>query len=73
MDTETRLTAEIRHYEKELELAVEALHRTENDLQERTAWALRLQEEGRQLERQLAMFRASRWVRLGRKAGLGPV
>jgi len=73
MDTETRLTAEIRQQEKELELAVEALHRTEQDLEERTAWALRLQGEGRQLEQQLALFRASRWVRLGRKAGLGPV
>jgi ubiquinone biosynthesis O-methyltransferase len=73
VDTETRLTAEIRQQGKELELAVEALHRTEQDLEERTAWALRLQEEGRQLEQQLAMFRASRWVRLGRKVGLGPV
>jgi len=58
---------------KELELAVEALHQTERDLEERTAWALRLQEEGRQLAEQIAMFRGSRWVRLGRKAGLGPV
>jgi SAM-dependent methyltransferase len=73
VDTETRLTAEIRQQEKELELAVAALHRTEQDLEERTAWALRLQEEGRQLERQIALFRASRWVRLGRKVGLGPV
>jgi 2-polyprenyl-3-methyl-5-hydroxy-6-metoxy-1,4-benzoquinol methylase len=58
---------------KELELAVEALHQTERDLEERTAWALRLQEEGRQLAEQIAMFRGSRWVKLGRKAGLGPV
>jgi hypothetical protein len=67
------LTAEIRQQVKELEVAVEALHRTEKDLEERTLWALRLQEEGQQLERQLALFRASRWVRLGRKVGLGPV
>ena len=73
VDTEARLTAEVQQHKKELELAVEALHRTEKDLEERTAWALRLQEEGQQLERQLAMFRASRWVRLGRKVGLGPV
>jgi SAM-dependent methyltransferase len=46
---------------------------TERDLEERTAWALRLQEEGRQLAEQIAMFRGSRWVKLGRKAGLGPV
>jgi len=67
------LAAEIRQQVNELKLAVEALHRTEKDLEERTAWALRLQEEGRQLEQQIAMFRASRWVRLGRKVGLGPV
>jgi SAM-dependent methyltransferase len=73
VDTETRLTAEIQQQGKELELAVEALHRTEQDLEERTAWALGLQEEGRQLEQQVALFRASRWVRLGRKVGLGPV
>jgi SAM-dependent methyltransferase len=73
VDTETRLTAEIRQQEKDLELAVAALHQTEKDLEERTAWALRLQEEGRQLAEQVAMFRGSRWVRLGRKAGLGPV
>jgi SAM-dependent methyltransferase len=41
-------------------------------LEERTAWALGLDEEKRQLEQQLAMVRASRWVRLGRKVGLGP-
>jgi len=73
VDTETRLTAEIRQQVKELELAVAALHQTEKDLEERTAWALRLQEEGRQLAEQIAVFRGSRWVKLGRKAGLGPV
>jgi SAM-dependent methyltransferase len=41
-------------------------------LEERTAWALRLDEEKRQLEQQLAMVRASRWVKLGRNFGLGP-
>jgi SAM-dependent methyltransferase len=73
VDTEIRLTTEIRQQAKELELAVAALHRTEHDMEERTAWALRLQEEGRQLTEQIAMFRRSRWVKLGRRAGLGPV
>jgi SAM-dependent methyltransferase len=51
----------------------------ETDLEERTAWALRLEEEGRQLQEearklqhQLGLYRASRWVKLGRKIGLGP-
>jgi SAM-dependent methyltransferase len=72
VDTETRLTAEFERQTEELVRAVEALGNVEKQLEERTTWALRLQEEGRNLEQQLAMFRASRWVKLGRKVGLGP-
>ena len=80
IDTETRLTAVIRdqaerlsHAVADLGTAVEALHHTEKELEERTAWALRLQDEARRLEEQVALFRASRWVKLGRTVGLGPV
>jgi SAM-dependent methyltransferase len=66
------LAAERDSQTAELACAVEALHRTERDLEERTAWALRLQEEAQELEASLAAYRASRWVRLGRKVGLGP-
>ena len=52
--------------------AAASLEQTEKDLQERTVWALRLEEEKRQLEDQLNMVRASRWIKLGRKVGLGP-
>ena len=45
IDTETRLTAELRHQTAELAKAVEALHHTEEELRERTDWALRLQDE----------------------------
>jgi 2-polyprenyl-3-methyl-5-hydroxy-6-metoxy-1,4-benzoquinol methylase len=72
IDTETRLTAELQKEVEQLALAVEALHRTEKELEERTAWAHLLQEQVEKLETQLAMYRASRWVKLGRKAGLGP-
>jgi SAM-dependent methyltransferase len=79
IDTETSLTAVIRdqterlsHAVADLSTAVEALHHTEKELEERTAWALRLQDEARRLEEQVAMFRASRWVKLGRTVGLGP-
>jgi SMC interacting uncharacterized protein involved in chromosome segregation len=72
LDTESRLNAEVQEQVDELGQAVEALHRTERELEERTAWALRLEEEGRRLEERLGMVRASRWVRLGRKVGLGP-
>jgi len=79
VDLETRLAAEIDGRTEELARAVAALHNTEKELDERTAWALRLDEEKRQLEerrqhleQQLAMVRASRWVKLGRRFGLGP-
>jgi SAM-dependent methyltransferase len=72
LDTEARLTAEIRQIADVLAQTSSTLEQTETDLQERSAWALRLEEEKRQLEDQLNMVRASRWVRLGRKVGLGP-
>ena len=71
-DTETRLTAEIREIADALARTAATLEQTEMDLQERSAWALRLEEEKRQLEEVLGMARASRWVKLGRKVGLGP-
>ena len=76
---ETNLTAEIRKQTADIQKqtdalvkAVEALHHTERELNERTGWALRLQEEGARLAQQVALFRASRWVKLGHKVGLGP-
>jgi SAM-dependent methyltransferase len=72
IDTETRLNAEVQKQVAELGQAVAALHQTEKDLEERTAWALRLREDASLLEHRLALFRLSRWVRLGRKIGLGP-
>jgi 2-polyprenyl-3-methyl-5-hydroxy-6-metoxy-1,4-benzoquinol methylase len=71
-DTETRLTAEIQEIAKQHADVVAALEKSDAELQERTAWALRLEEEKRQLEEQLNMVRASRWIKLGRKVGLGP-
>ncbi|MGP8247968.1 MAG: methyltransferase domain-containing protein [Bryobacteraceae bacterium] len=67
-DAEARLEAEIA----DKKLALDALHRTETERDERTAWALRLQEQTQALEARLALYRGSRWVKLGRKVGLGP-
>jgi SAM-dependent methyltransferase len=72
IDTETRLNADLQRQTDALVAAVEQLHRTEKELEERTAWALQLQEETRRLEDQVLLYRASRWVKLGRKVGLGP-
>ena len=72
IDTETRLTAEVRQQTEELVKAVAALEHTEGELRARTEWAQRLDEEKRRVEDLLALVRASRWVRLGRKVGVGP-
>lgn len=64
--------AEVQKQIADLVAAVDALHRTEHELDERTTWALRLEKEARELDAQLALVRASRWMRLGRKVGLGP-
>jgi SAM-dependent methyltransferase len=65
--------ADVEKQTAELVKAVGALHETEKVLEERTAWALRLQEQTDQLMQQMALVRASRWMRFGRKVGLGPV
>jgi SAM-dependent methyltransferase len=72
LETERRLSAEIERLKADLVQAVAALQRTERDLEERTEWALRLDKEKTLAEEQLSMVRMSRWVRLGRKVGLGP-
>jgi len=72
LDTEARLMAELETCRQDLAQCVEVLHQSEKELEERTAWALRLQEDVRTLEAQVAMYRASRWIRLGRRIGLGP-
>ena len=80
VDVEAALTlalqkqaADLKQQTAELVRAVDALHHTESELRERTEWALRLDKESGELAQQLALFRASRWVKLGRKFGLGPI
>ena len=72
LDVETALIKEIKKQTAELVKAVEALDRTDKELQERSEWALRLDAEKAELAKQLELYRNSRWVRLGRKVGMGP-
>lgn len=58
---------------RELVECVRLLDVAENTVQERSAWAMRLDGELKQLQEQLSMVRASRWFRLGRTVGVGPV
>src|SRR6202021_1488373 len=67
IDVEANLKADVAQQTAELVRAVEALRHTEKELDERTAWARRLEAEGQNLQRQGTLFRESRWVRLGRK------
>lgn len=49
-----------------------ALHHTEAELDERTKWAQTLDAERDRLTQQVAMAAGSRWVKLGRRLGVGP-
>jgi hypothetical protein len=70
--TEATLTTELEKARAETARCLEALHQSEKELEDRTAWALRLQDEAKALGDQVSMFRASRWIKLGRRIGLGP-
>ncbi len=79
-EIETRLTAQLQSaleaqqtQSAELGTAVQLLDTAEQTVIERTEWARRLQTEVEALEAQLSALRASRWVKLGRSLGLGPV
>jgi SAM-dependent methyltransferase len=79
LDVEAALTIEIKKQAvalnqraDELRQTEEALQTTQNELQDRTEWALRLDKQAAELAQQVALYRASRWVKLGRKVGLGP-
>jgi SAM-dependent methyltransferase len=72
LDTETRLGRELQAKIDELADCVEHLHQVEASLEERTRLASELQNRAGELEEQLLMYRASRWVKLGRTVGLGP-
>lgn len=61
-----------RNSQAELDRAVAELGRLQKEFDERTAWALRLDGEVRQVAEQLAQLRATPWIKLGLKVGLGP-
>jgi len=55
--------------DRQLTVAVDALHKTEKELEERTNWALSL---NKQVEDMEAQIRASRWIKIGKVLGIGP-
>ncbi len=72
IDLETRLNADVAKQTAELAAPWRPCTSTEKELDERTAWARSLEAEAERLQRQVTLFHESRWVRLGRKMGLGP-
>ena len=56
----------------ELAAAGERIRVVQDELEGRTRWALDLAARVKKLEARLAMFEASRWVKLGRQVNLGP-
>jgi len=71
-ETEARLTQEIEARCNELAECVRLLEAAENTIVERTLWAQRVEALRAELAAQLDFVRVSRWVRLGRKLGVGP-
>ncbi len=72
IETEQRLTSEIEQLKAQAGRLAAELERCQRALEERTRWALDLESRAKELEGQLNSVRASRWVRLGRRIGLGP-
>jgi ubiquinone/menaquinone biosynthesis C-methylase UbiE len=70
--TETRLSKEIDAKCTELAESVRLLEAAENTVVERTLWAQRAEQQRAELAALLEMVRASRWIKLGRRVGLGP-
>ena len=72
LETEQRLTAELQARANELAACVQLLAVAEATVEERTLWAQRADQLRAALETQLNAVRASRWIKLGRKLGVGP-
>ena len=71
--TEARMVQELEARARELTECVRLLEIAEATIEQRTLWAQRIEAQREKLEVQLNMIRASRWIRLGRKFGLGPL
>ena len=72
LNIEEVLTAQVEQRTAELAEAVHLLDRADADLIERTDWARQLDAQLQETTAQLEMVRQSRWLKLGRKLGLGP-
>jgi ubiquinone/menaquinone biosynthesis C-methylase UbiE len=58
--------------DQELNVARDRLNQLHKELEDRTTWAISLNERVQDFEARWNMLRASRWIKLGRKIGVGP-
>jgi SAM-dependent methyltransferase len=72
LETERRLSTALAQKCDELAETVRLLDRAEAAVVERTAWAQDLDRSLQQAQAKLRMISDSRWVKLGRAAGVGP-
>jgi ubiquinone/menaquinone biosynthesis C-methylase UbiE len=72
IDTEKRLSAALAQKCDELAETVQLLDRAEATVVERTTWAQDLDRSLLHANQKLRMIANSRWVKLGRTAGIGP-
>lgn len=70
--THSRMESELAERASELAKCVQLLDAAEATVIERTQWAQTLQQKLEQVEQTLAIAQSSRWVRFGRRMGLGP-
>jgi SAM-dependent methyltransferase len=64
--------AEYKTKADDLARCIALLDQAERTVEERTRWAQSLDREKQDLEARLSMVEASRWIRMGRRLGLGP-
>lgn len=72
IETEQRLSSALAAKCDELAETVQLLDRAEATVVERTSWAQDLERRLQQADAKLRMVAESRWVKLGRSAGIGP-
>ena len=71
-DTEERLGGELAERTADIVRCQELLTAAETTVEQRTRWALELEQANREATDRMGMIAASRWVRLGRLFGVGP-
>jgi ubiquinone/menaquinone biosynthesis C-methylase UbiE len=71
--TEARFMQELEARGRDLAECVRLLETAEATMEQRTLWAQSVEVQRQQLASQLSMVRSSRWIKLGRKFGVGPL